>query len=595
MKDPIAESLNVSLFISKSSSLTSANRTGSWSFARPRRAERSAPCSAACPCAEDVPRIEMLASRGLSTEALSLILEENPLPGVCGRVCLHPCEEACNRGALDEAVSVNALERALADEASDGAAAAAPGRADRPASARRRIAIIGSGPAGLSAAYFLRRLGHDCEILEAAEFPGGLLRLGIPEYRLPTSTLEREIARVEALGVRIRLGCRVDENALAELRRDFDAVAIAAGKGRASTLGVPGEDLAFEALGFLAAARRGEAPRFARGAARVAVVGGGNTAVDAARTLARLGAEPVIVYRRRREDMPAIAAEVEAALAEGVRLEELAEPAAIEGPAGRLRLMLRRMRAGESGPDGRASVAPSPGGGFELEVAAVCAAVGSSAAEPWMIPPEDSRLRLARCAIDFGDPRGGPLAYLGDLAGGRESVSDAVASGKEAAIALDAFFARGASGVAGELERSLAAEGGSASMEVYLGGPRRARSRSVVRPEDLNADYVEASRRPSTRALDPARAVLCFEEAEGGLGPSAALAEAARCLNCGTCDDCDNCRTFCPEAAVDVGPPAEGDPPWRPSRAPNLDYCKGCGICAIECPRGALVMEEASS
>jgi len=591
MKASRLDSLNVSLFISRSSASTSSNKTGSWSFSRPRRAERSAPCSAACPCSEDIPRIEMLASRGLADEALASILEENPLPGTCGRVCFHPCEAACNRGGIDEAVSVNALERSL----SDATVTAAPPARKLPPSARKKITIIGSGPAGLSAAYFLARLGHECEILEASSAAGGLLRWGIPEYRLPSAALEREIARVESLGVRIRLGRPAGEDMLAEPSRGRDAVVIATGHGRPSALGVPGDELALDALGMLARSRRGEERRFPRGGAPVAVVGGGNTAVDAARTLLRLGAEPIIVYRRRREDMPAIGAEIEAALAEGVRILPLAAPSAIEGSDGKMALKLRRMRSGDAGADGRASVAPVPGEDFALEVSAVYAAVGASAAERWMLPREGSALRLARCAIDPTAAGGRPVAYAGDLTIGRESVSDAIASGKEAAIALDALFSFGIKGVAAEIERALAADGGSASMEAYSRGPRATRSRAIVKAEDLNADYIERSRRANGRALESAKAALSFAEVECGLGPAEAAAQAGRCLNCGICNDCDNCRTFCPEAAVDVGPPGSGDPAWTSPRAPNLDYCKGCGICATECPRGALSMEEASS
>jgi NADPH-dependent glutamate synthase beta subunit-like oxidoreductase len=599
MRDALAESLGVSLFLSRSSEPTSSNKTGSWSFSRPRRSERAAPCSAACPCAEDIPRIEMLASRGRSGEALAAILEENPLPGTCGRVCFHPCEAACNRAGFDEPVSINALERAISDSGPDGAelaamkalrAAARRPRNDAPgrAAERRRVAIVGSGPAGLSAAWFLALLGYDCEIREAASAAGGLLRWGIPEYRLPTAVLEREIDRIRSLGVRILCGRRTDEVELAELAREADAVVLATGKGRALGLGVTGEGLARDALVLLADARRGAAPRL--DGRRVAVVGGGNTAVDAARSLLRLGAEPVIVYRRRREDMPALPEEVEAALAEGVRLEELAAPAAIEGAEGRLSLRCSRMRALEKGSDGRASISAVPGGDFRLEVAAVYAAVGAESAEAWMRIRGDPALRLPRCAIDISALEGRPLAWIGDLAGGRESVSDAVASGKEAAIALDALFSGGPEKVRTEVEGARAAEGGSASMEIRLGGPRAARARTIVGPEALNLDYATSSRRAATRALDPATSARSFEEVELGLDRAEAAAQAERCLGCGICNDCDNCRTFCPEAAVGVGLPGSGD-----ARAPNPDYCKGCGICVVECPRGALTMEETSS
>ena len=191
----------VSLFLPMSRTTTLANNTGAWSFMRPRYAEKTAPCSARCPCGEDIPRIEMLVSRGEIDAAWRTILDENPFPGICGRVCFHPCETACNRGERDEPVSINALER-FVDEAAS-ARAEASGVAASPSNGRK-IAIAGAGPAGLAAAYFLARLGYSCEIFEASKSAGGVLRSGIPAYRLPTDAIEREVGRIEALGVKIR-------------------------------------------------------------------------------------------------------------------------------------------------------------------------------------------------------------------------------------------------------------------------------------------------------------------------------------------------------------------------------------------------------
>jgi NADPH-dependent glutamate synthase beta subunit-like oxidoreductase len=575
------DSLAVSLLIPRSRTLTSENKTGSWSFARPRYRGLTAPCSAACPCAQDIPRIEALASSGRVQEALRLILEENPLPGACGRVCYHPCEAECNRGKMDEAVSINALERFLSE--ASGIELEAP-RAPK----GRKIAIIGSGPAGLSASYFLARLGYACEIFESSPRAGGILRYGIPAYRLPEAALDRDIDRITSLGVALRLGREADRS-LAEASA-YAAVIIAAGKVRPLGLGIPGQELAQDALGLLRRIREGtEAPRPAAGGERprAAVIGGGNTAIDAARSLLRLGYAPTIVYRRRREDMPAIEGEVGAALAEGVGLLELSAPSALEKAGGGFVLKLQKMRSGDLGADGRAKSLPVPGEGSELRVEAVYAAVGAEAAEGWREGPSGARrLKLKRCAIELGSGRA-PLAYVGDLASGRETVSDAVASGKEAAIALDAYFALGEEAIASETARSCVGTEGSPSMEIYLGGERGSRSKELVSYSLINTAYFESSRRTQPASIPSSASASSFEEVEAGLGEEAAGFEAARCFSCGTCDDCDNCRTYCPEAAVRASPSSK--------REIDADYCKGCGLCATECPRGAIAMEEPKS
>jgi len=572
----------VSLFIPRSSGYTSENKTGYWRFIQPGYREKSSPCTAACPCATDIPRVEMLAARGRFPEAWRAILAENPLPGVCGRVCFHPCESSCNRAELDAAVSINAVERFLADAARSESGGAGLMRGE-PRGAN--VAIIGSGPAGLSAGYFLALLGYGCEIFEAQDALGGVLRYGIPAYRLPPEPLDADIARIAALGVSFRAGTRVDAAFLSGLRGRFDAVVVASGHGKALGLGIEGAEHVADALGFLAEVRSGSAMRVAAGSAPV-VLGGGNTAIDAARTLRRLGASPIIVYRRRREDMPAFGGELEDALAEGVRLLELRSPLALfrDGEGYRLRLQL--MRAADAGADGRARVLPLPGQTEEMRASAVYAAIGAEASEAWMLPAEGSAaLQLGRAAFDPKGLSGLPTAYGGDLVTDTESVADAIASGKEAAIALDAFFRKGEASVPDELARCRGA-GGSVSMEAYLGGGRTGRSPSLVGFADINIDYFEPSRRGRAGRLSPAAAAGSFAEVALGLDAGAAMAEAERCFNCGICNGCDNCRTFCPEVAVLVD---------GAERRIDLDYCKGCGICAAECPRNAMEMEEPTS
>jgi NADPH-dependent glutamate synthase beta subunit-like oxidoreductase len=576
------DSFKVPLFFSRSETSTEANRTGNWCFVRPSYRDRTAPCSEACPCGTDIPRVETLAAKGLYAEALATILMENPLPGTCGRVCFHPCEKACNRGELDEAISINALERFLAERARGEAASGAAG-IGRGKPTGRKVAIIGSGPAGLSAACFLARLGHDCEVFESADEAGGLLRWGIPEYRLPGPVLAREIKALEGLGVKIRCGERRDLS-FPFKEKGYAAVIAACGQARAMGLGVPGGELAKDGLDFLRDARRDPRAAGVPGAtggavAKVAVIGGGNSAIDVARTLVRLGMKPLIVYRRRREDMPAFAHEVERALAEGVELMELEAPLSLARDAKGIRLSLQKMKSGEPGPDGRRRVEAVQGATSDLVVSAVYAAIGAEAEEAWeaaMAAP--GAMALGRSRLVTGPL---PVAFTGDLTTEDKSVSDAIASGKEAALALDVLLREGAGAVEGRLAACRIGAGPSLSMEIYLGGARSKRDGKVVHAADLNAAYFPRAPRTVPHIARPAVAAGSFAEAEPGFDAAEALAEAGRCMSCATCNDCDNCRTFCPEVAVKV---------LDEGRDINADYCKGCGVCVEECPRGAMVM-----
>jgi len=442
MREAAKRIIPVPLLMSNAFAPTTSNKTGHWSPSQPRYQNKTAPCSVHCPCGQDIPRVELLAARRRFRDAWRLLLSENPFPGVCGRVCFHPCERGCNRGLFDAPVSIHALERFLDDEAwNNGYEMETPAVS----SSGKRIAVIGSGPAGLAAAYFFSRLGHACDVFEVESHAGGLLRYGIPSYRLPLLALEREIKRIESLGVRIFCSYRVDADFLSQARQSYDALFIGCGNGRSKRLGIPGEELAVAGLCFLKQSMQNGSKSLEKAAgplaspSTAAVIGGGNSAMDVARSLLRLGISPLIVYRRRAEDMPAFSDEIRRASAEGVQFIELSAPLSITAGQSGLTLRIQRMRTDGLGPDGRMRVAPIPGDTDLLQIDQIYAAIGADAAEPWMMPPPTAdRLLLYHSVSLLNSEKTLPTVYGGDLVNAEESVADAIASGKEAASVLDA-------------------------------------------------------------------------------------------------------------------------------------------------------------
>ncbi|MBN1930566.1 MAG: FAD-dependent oxidoreductase [Desulfobacterales bacterium] len=571
-----ASSDHISLLISRSKISTEINKTGSWCFVRPGYQDRTAPCSAACPVGEDIGRIEMLAVQGLFKKALETILQENPFPAVCGRVCFHPCEGACNRGEFDEPISINKLERFLGDIAFlDGFG---PSILNLPNNGKK-IAIVGAGPAGLAAAYFLTRLGYVCDVFEAADAPGGLLRWGIPSYRLPSDILENEIQRIQNLGVRIHCGEKLSEDFLIEAKERYQAVFLGCGHGRSTGMNIAGEQMAVDGLKFLYRIRNGEKLPMQ---GTIAVIGGGNSAIDIARSLIRLGAKPIIVYRRRKQDMPAFEHEIKMALEEGVQIQELLSPVRIDQDGSDYILSLQEMKVGEQDADGRARVVPKDSKTQSLRVNQVFSAIGAEPDEVWKVPPEKipEILTLSHCTITQQDL---PIVFGGDLTNSNKSVTDAVASGKQAAMALDTLFQKGWENINDRLSECRVGNSPALSMEIYMGGDRKNRSRHIVAYNEVNIDYFQPCNRVVSLSVPLQKSICSFDEIDHTLSTTGAMSEAQRCFNCGICNGCDNCRLFCPEVAVTL----EDN-----KRQINFDYCKGCGICVVECPRSAMVIEE---
>ncbi|MBN2255411.1 MAG: FAD-dependent oxidoreductase [Deltaproteobacteria bacterium] len=561
---------------------TLSNKTGSWRFLRPRYDEKTAPCSAACPAGEDIAMVEMLTTQGSFKEAWDTILRENPFPAVCGRVCFHPCEGRCNRGEFDEAIAIHGIERFLADTAARNEFKSS---LEKRPPRKEKIAIVGAGPSGLAAAYFLTMLGYACDVFEAMPEAGGVLRWGIPEYRLPVSVLRSEIARIEAMGVRIYTGKAVSSDFLSKAQDEYHAVFMGCGHSRSRKLAIPGEDLEGleEGISFLNAIRRGETASVHE---TVAVIGGGNTAVDVARSIVRLGGKAIIVYRRRREDMPAFDDEITMALEEGVEIRELLAPVRIDGTGESYTLTVRAMRVAGTDSDGRAAIEPAGEESEEIVVQKIFKAIGEEAAEEWYRPGERGGQQLTLSnSILVRQPDGVVVAYGGDLTNDVKSVVHAVASGKEAAMALDILFRKGLDAIKTELSAYVVGSGPSLSMEIYMAGPRCERNHHVVAYNEINIDYFHLSPRITQPRLLIDERKKTFGEIDLKISANLAIRETERCFNCGLCNQCDNCYLFCPDIAVCHDESKQG-------RHINYDYCKGCGLCVVECPRNAMILEE---
>jgi NADPH-dependent glutamate synthase beta subunit-like oxidoreductase/Pyruvate/2-oxoacid:ferredoxin oxidoreductase delta subunit len=498
-------------------------------------------------------------------------------------VCFHPCESACNRKNFDDPIAIHRLERFIGDMAfSQGRKPSLDIRLPK----NRKVAIAGAGPAGLSAAYFLTRLGYSCHMFEASSAPGGLLRLGIPVYRLPRDILEYEIKRIEDMGVTIHCQTPVTGRLLKKIQGDYDALFIGCGYGRPVTLNIEGGHLAFDGLDFLRRLQREKKISFSGTAA---IVGGGNTAIDVARSLARLGADPLIVYRRRIEDMPAFEPEVKMALQEGLKIMELAAPIRIQRDQSKISssqatytLTLQKMKVSEKEIKGRARVIPAGEKAKTIDVQNVFVAIGAEAEALWHFPEANKpkTLVLSHCKLIEQKI---PIVLGGDLTSPVKSVADAVASGKQAAMALDTYFENDLKAVEPALAACLVGRGPALSMDVYIAGGHRKSESHVVTYDEIVIDYFQTAPRVNPTFLDPNRRLQSFAEIESTLTDKAAEAEAARCFNCGICNACDYCRFYCPEMAVKV---------QKTQRWIDMDYCKGCGVCATECPRNAMALEE---
>lgn len=514
-------------------------KTGAWSTQTPNYQEYAAPCSMACPAGNDVVGfIQTLKEHGV-VAAGKLLMQTQALPSVCGRVCPAPCMQACNREFYDGPVNIRSIERWIADNFSE---VIIPEQDSQPC----RFAVVGSGPAGLSAAFHLAMLGQKVTLYEKADKLGGVLRNGIPAYRLPDAILDRDIERILGLGVQARCGVTVDRETIGQLQKEFDGVIVCKGLGVPFALEAAGSQLegVRQGLDFLAESKE-------KGTAlsgSVIVIGGGNTAIDCARSALRSGAQSVkLVYRRSREEMPAIAEEIEEAVHEGVQIFAHRQPIAYIGDSRVTGMVLAEVDPGPPEEDGRSRPIVS-NRTVELACDLVLLALG-----------QEKRLELLPATAELKENRAWagdsalPLWFAGDCLTGDGTVAHAIGNGRRTAL------------------EALASLKGEAL-------PPEKTYKSTVAPAHIRFSHFPVI--PPHRDRHQPAGVLRnnFEEVNIGLsGPG----EADRCFSCGRCTHCDTCLVFCPDGII-----------FRDGENYAIDraYCKGCGICVAECPRRAMEM-----
>ncbi|MBU0677736.1 MAG: NAD(P)-binding protein [Verrucomicrobia bacterium] len=512
---------------------------------RPIYIDRLPPCNCACPAGENIQLWLSLCQEGRFEEAWQVIVENNPMPAVHGRVCYHPCEDNCNRSQVDETVSIHAVERFLGDKAL--AEGWKPKFDAKPTG--KKVLVVGAGPSGLSAAYHLKRLGHDVTIHEAGPMLGGMMHFGIPKYRLPREVLDGEAKRIQDTGIEVVLNHKVEDVIKEKEEGGFDAVFIAVGAHLSRRIDIPARDAGtiLDAVSFLKDVEMGEKPLIGR---RVAIYGGGNTAMDAARTAKRLGAEEaLIIYRRNRGKAPAHDFEIEDTLEEGIDIHWLRTIKQIDATT----FQVEKMELNAEGW-------PEPTGEIEeLEADSLILALGQDVDTGFMQALPNVEFKKDGAVVVNDQMMTGCEGVFagGDMVPSDRTVTVATGHGKKAARHIDAWL-KGK-------------------------GFTKPEKHELVSHDMLNMwFYTDAAQRKQSQ-IDITRRQQSFEEVVGGIDEKAAVFEAQRCLSCGNCFECDGCYGACPEdAIIKLGPGKRYEY--------NYDLCTGCAICFEQCPCGAIKM-----
>ncbi len=501
---------------------TTKNLTGTWRKIRPYYENKVAPCANACLAGNNIPDWVGLIAQKKYREAYEVLAKTNPFPSLTGRICPHPCETECNRKHFGEALAINSLEEFVGDWGLKNVPEIFP-----EITKKEKVAIIGSGPAGLSSAYYLRKMGYQLTIFEALPVIGGLMAYGIPEFRLPKKILKAELEKkILVSGVEVKTTSRVSKTAFQIILNCFDVVFAAVGASKTKEIHLAGQEAfgVIDGLNFLRNVNLGVNMNLS---SKVLVVGGGNTAIDAARTAKKMNAEVEILYRRTQKEMPALPEEIERARSEGITIRELIIPVEVMSVGGRFdSLECQEASLAEADESGRGKPVPIEGSNFRIEADTLILATGEEVDSSFL--PEDWKLQKKIFVGGDANPS----------AGSRQvgTVAAAIKSGREAADVMSRYL------LIGERE--------SVQAESQL---------KIVKFEDLNTAYF----RPQKRRITPVQ-------------------EAKRCFSCGVCDLCGNCWKFCPHMSI-----FEKDGELKI----NYDYCKGCLVCAQECPRGAISKE----